>query len=1173
MDTGSTSWKATEIWQTLEQHRGRGADAVRNALRFEKCMDTIEAWLKHAAPDGTADFTLHDHEHGFRVAQRMAQVMPKDVLPKLSAYELALLLMSAYLHDIGMTPKRGLVKGLWSYLAFDSNPAETSNILQHGLTKEFPEFCRYLNENGVKPGLLLKHQDASMRGTIDELIAYYCRRRHNAWSEAWINEHLQGQNLGEFQNWLNDLTDLCLSHHYGKEKLLSARFDPRSVSNPGEMVNLRYLACVLRVADILENDPKRTPEIIFKQRDVQSSSRIYWFKDHEFRCQIVPAESGGGRKLIVSARPKRAAMERACRDTMEAIAAELELCRAIHEEKPFDHARGQKCEQYKWDLLDLITDDIRNADGTYVYIDGAFRPDTKRILQLLSGNALYSESLAAVRELLQNAFDAIRESIAHDRLSYWESLQSEEKVGYDWSMYNDVPRTVTLRLESETGQDGIPTYWLTCTDGGIGMSRSILERHLLVSGAAPRTELQDLERQCGAAGFSLGRTGQFGIGVLSYFMIADRVEIWTRRDPRGGSDDGTGWHFETEGVGTFGELRKAPDAPLGTKVRLRLRKDLLGGSVQAWGARLSEYVRETLIRVPCRVRFEDTCDDGEAFALDRGWALRPEERFDLLVSKSNPNQKHEPSDSEIVTSALRKAQTAEDEQWNRLREKMRLAIRWQEVSGDLPDHLGQYRVHIPYFDLMGGISLAFLDLEQGMESLYCMPFLKHGACHSNSMRGRLAWKGMRTVGSGFSDTDIGGLFDAYMGLVEIDMTSSSAGVISVDRDRLGFSGDSQRIYDPINVAIRGVLRSLASRIAEGVHFLISQGCVKFDLGVRSSDLYWPGHTPNPLSSLGPNLVRVTDRFIVAGGHNFHGHPRFAKWKSIEKVFQLHVVETYGPKEQAKDLLPNPLYFASPDRVVQYMDADWDDDDDSLSHDRKGKLVREVGVLWSAAKPNVSRAEETMCRFPPAWNHVVGLVGNLPTLLNVDNVAVAIADKSDLQRFLGTSPAELFRVADAAQRWTLSERARIAAWLIACAIKSTPVGWQERYDRNCLWSALQESASSALVKAWHFAFGSTGGDASVASLCVLAGASHWDGFRFDPSASEFIVLEREQFVPDAGPEWTVFSPSVDGAPQDGSAAREMKVRARDQSKKSKTKAKSSDHDNKVPSVSKRKRPRS
>ena len=58
----------------------------------------------------------------------MAKIVPKDVLGKLSIYELALLLLSAYLHDIGMTPEQAQVQRHWRHLVFGPVPAEEGGL-------------------------------------------------------------------------------------------------------------------------------------------------------------------------------------------------------------------------------------------------------------------------------------------------------------------------------------------------------------------------------------------------------------------------------------------------------------------------------------------------------------------------------------------------------------------------------------------------------------------------------------------------------------------------------------------------------------------------------------------------------------------------------------------------------------------------------------------------------------------------------------------------------------------------------------------------------------------------------------------------------------------------------------------------------------------------------------
>src|ERR1041384_2463073 len=107
------SWKQTELWKAIDS-RTKDADAGRRAvadevtLRLRNILPDIERVLAKGET-AAADFTLHDEGHGYRVAQRIAHLLGSN-LEHLSSSELALLLLSAYLHDIGMTPTAGKVR-------------------------------------------------------------------------------------------------------------------------------------------------------------------------------------------------------------------------------------------------------------------------------------------------------------------------------------------------------------------------------------------------------------------------------------------------------------------------------------------------------------------------------------------------------------------------------------------------------------------------------------------------------------------------------------------------------------------------------------------------------------------------------------------------------------------------------------------------------------------------------------------------------------------------------------------------------------------------------------------------------------------------------------------------------------------------------------------------------
>src|SRR4051794_1676795 len=96
------TWKETRLWDALKKRtHEHDEDAVR--LAVVNSMPIIEEILRSGGTTPRS-FTLHDDRHSFRVAERIVELLPDGGLEKLSKYELGLLLMAAYLHDIGKSP-------------------------------------------------------------------------------------------------------------------------------------------------------------------------------------------------------------------------------------------------------------------------------------------------------------------------------------------------------------------------------------------------------------------------------------------------------------------------------------------------------------------------------------------------------------------------------------------------------------------------------------------------------------------------------------------------------------------------------------------------------------------------------------------------------------------------------------------------------------------------------------------------------------------------------------------------------------------------------------------------------------------------------------------------------------------------------------------------------------
>ena len=396
-------WTDTALWQRL-RHMGETAEATRHYVK--NWLDDVQTLLAKA---GTSpiNFTLHDDEHSHRVAQRMADLIQDETLQRLSDPELALLLLSAYLHDIGMNPRRELVLQVRSFL-ISGNAANLPNTEAIWLQKWLDE-----TNPGMQPPVLTDLTANDRLEKIEILTAYYCRDRHNDWSGDFIAEKAAQIPHPPYGTFVQDLINLCKSHHFGLPELMSSSFDLRIVGSKNQLVNLRYLAAILRVADVLEFDPERTPEVIFAHRAIPLSSKIFWYKDHSIALGLSKINPS----VLITARTSDAWTHRAVLDTSDQVDSELQTCATINDQGGF--ARGVKLDSadyYIWSWPRRAARDISPIPGTFEYIDGAFRPDSKRVLGLLAGTRLYETPLVAIRELLQNAFDAVKEQIALELL-------------------------------------------------------------------------------------------------------------------------------------------------------------------------------------------------------------------------------------------------------------------------------------------------------------------------------------------------------------------------------------------------------------------------------------------------------------------------------------------------------------------------------------------------------------------------------------------------------------------------------------------------------------------------------------------------------------------------------------------------------------------------------------
>ncbi|XP_044761878.1 heat shock protein 75 kDa, mitochondrial [Coccinella septempunctata] len=160
--------------------------------------------------------------------------------------------------------------------------------------------------------------------------------------------------------------------------------------------------------------------------------------------------------------------------------------------------------------------------------------------------SLYSEKEVFIRELISNASDAL-EKFRYAHLSGTASLEESDRP---------------LEIRIETDKQG---RILTIQDNGIGMTKDELVSNLgIIARSGSKQFLQQLKDKEASGDSNI--IGQFGVGFYSAFMVADKVEVYSRAS---GSE---GYKWSSDGSGTY-EIQQVEGVKLGTKIVLHLKTE------------------------------------------------------------------------------------------------------------------------------------------------------------------------------------------------------------------------------------------------------------------------------------------------------------------------------------------------------------------------------------------------------------------------------------------------------------------------------------------------------------------------------------------------------------------------------------------------------------------------
>ena len=227
-------------------------------------------------------------------------------------------------------------------------------------------------------------------------------------------------------------------------------------------------------------------------------------------------------------------------------------------------ASGEKLEKDQTIEATIVPDEIsetkhdgleQNEKPKGEGIQHEFQADTRQLLDIVA-SSLYSEKEVFIRELISNASDAI-EKFRYLKITGEMHLNNSDREPLIEIETDKIANTITFR------------------DNGIGMTSGEMVQNLgTIARSGSKAFLQEIsekiskDKEASTPSDPESIIGQFGVGFYSAFMVADKIEVFSKSSMEGDAAH----HWSTDGSGTY-VVREADGVADGTKIVVHLKSN------------------------------------------------------------------------------------------------------------------------------------------------------------------------------------------------------------------------------------------------------------------------------------------------------------------------------------------------------------------------------------------------------------------------------------------------------------------------------------------------------------------------------------------------------------------------------------------------------------------------
>ena len=430
------------------------------------------------------EYTPHDEQYHLKGLFHVADtILGKERLEAMNSAELFLLAIALFGHDWGMSVSDQEKR----YILTNELP-KGKNIEDFWI---LPDEHARLAQFAHKQRLAINIKDHLEKIAI-ETWREYVRETHAYRSRERVYQFFSTIDGGIAEA----ASRVCEGHGVDFENLQDYNLYPADFSVLRETVNLRAIAVYLRLIDLLDLAEDRTPYLIWKfvaPRDPRSN--MEWAKHHALR-PVTCAPYQNGRIIRVDGSTDDPEVYAALEDLRFWCEQQLRGCN--------DVLARMNDVRHKLDIYHI---DWRVAARGFKPLSIQFEFNRERMFEILSDEIYNGDPYIFLRELLQNSIDAIRmrREVLHSK--------GIESKNYG-AIYVDVKH----------GNNGDAV--ITWRDDGIGMDEYIIRNYLSVVGKS-YYRCSDFE----LLGLKIDPISKFGIGILSCFVAAERIEIETFKEP------------------------------------------------------------------------------------------------------------------------------------------------------------------------------------------------------------------------------------------------------------------------------------------------------------------------------------------------------------------------------------------------------------------------------------------------------------------------------------------------------------------------------------------------------------------------------------------------------------------------------------------------------------------